>query len=165
MSKRIIHQGVKASDKPIGIGELRHRVVLCTARDIADESGSIRLIREEAKQRRVKIEEKTKSMWSRDGMVIKTDRDAQTHMITIRIIRDIEISAHAWVYEHRDRLPPRWFKILGVKEKSEVGVYPRFWELSCHLYERSDEASRPAAEAASDQVAISPASLPAGVKL
>lgn len=152
-------------NKPPAIGMANHRVVLCTMKDIVDEQGQMRLAREAAMPVWAWVREKRGQLFDRDGRPVKEQREQASHEITIRICGGIEISATAWVYEHRSTLSPRWFKVLDTQEIEEVGSTGRFWRMSCRLVERSDEASKPAlaADAApSLKVAVD---LPEGVSL
>jgi hypothetical protein len=152
-----------AAKKAVAIGDLRHRITLCTASDVVVDGASIVIHRTEALKRWAKIEEKSGSLWSPEGVAVKESRDRQTHCIFVRRSKQFEISAAAWIYEARQDLPPRWFKILKVKEIEETGVYPWFWEFSCRLVEKSDLAIGP--EKPGEAQIGTASKLPAGVKL
>ncbi len=147
------------------IGSLNRRIILCTAKDVSDDGGSLRLIRERAMTTWAAIKERRGSQFGRDGQVIKDTRDQASHDITIRICEGVEISSAAWAFEHRTRLSPRWFKILTVEEFGEIGQTGRFWKLGCRLVERDDDVSRPTAPEADCPTPTFAAPLPDGVKL
>lgn len=156
--------GKKRGKQP-ALGHMAHRIVLCSMKDVIDSSGDLRLIREEALRQWAKIEEKSASLFSPDGQPVKDERGRQTHAITVRALDGVEISSAAWVYEARERRPPRWFKVLSVGEEAELSAYGRFWKLSCRLYERADEITKPAAPGTAEKSLTVAAPLPSGVAL
>lgn len=156
--------GKKRSKQP-ALGRMSHQIVLCSMKDVVDSSGDLRLIREEALWQWAKVEEKSASLFAPNGQPVKDDRERQTHIIEVRALDGVEISSAAWVYEARVRRPPRWFKVLAVGEASELGAYGRFWKLSCRLYERADDVSKPAAAGTAGQSATVASPLPSGVIL
>jgi head-tail adaptor len=138
------------------ISALRHRVVLCSQKDVITSHGSLTLIRKEVMATWASIEAKRGSMFSPNGQAMMDNRNERTHIIKIRYRPDLEVSSYAWIYEERRISPPRWFKILTV-DQTEDGCSPCY-EFGCRLVERSDEAQRP------DTPTVV-ASLPKGVHL
>lgn len=123
------------------ISDLKHRVVLCRMDDVVASDGVMELRRDAVLSAWVSIVAKQASMFSTENVAIKESQDRQTHLITMRFRRDIDISAMAWVYEKRMQSGDRWFKVLGIKEQSEDG---QFMVLSCRLVERGETMSKPA---------------------
>lgn len=77
-------------------------------------------------------------MFSRAGYNIMEDRNRQTHVATMRMRRDLEISSAAWIFEQRLQSGSRWFKVLGIKEEDGTML-----TLSLRLVERGDDLVSP----------------------
>jgi head-tail adaptor len=144
-----------------GIRDFKHRITLCSASDVVTEGGTMVLSRVAAWDAWAHIEESRGSFFSRDGYAVKEQRDQRSHKICIRYRTDKEISGAAWIYEQRAKSSPRWFKVLSVCDKGEMG---RFWQLECRLVERSDDVVKPV-EAKPDDVTLQGMALPEGVTL
>lgn len=130
--------------------ELRHRIKLCSGSDVVLGTDIV-LVREDVLETWAKIEPKTTSMFSRAGYNVLESRERQTHLITIRMRRDIDVTASAWVYEERLQSGARWFKILGIKEAYENG---EFLVMSARLIERGEDLASPVDSATEEQEAI-----------
>lgn len=122
----------------ISIAALCHRVSLCTMNDVVTDAEGMRLTRTGVFGAWAAIEAKRGSMYAPGGVVIEESREVQSHLITIRYRYDFEISSAAWIFEEPRKSPPRWYKILAVKETS-----CDWWVLSCRIVEKSDLVSRP----------------------
>lgn len=133
--------------KRLKISDLRHRIALCSMHDVVTEGGTLVLIRKPVSETWAKIEAKVPSMFSTAGYNLPQfepgeGRNKQTHLVTMRMRRDFDISSAAWVYENRMQSGQRWFKVLGIKEMDEEGNY---MVLSCRLIERGDDLVAPVA--------------------
>ena len=125
------------------IAQLAHRVAVCSQQDVVIDGDTINLVRRDAYHAWCAIENKMSSMYSPNGMAIMDDRNRQTHIITVRFRRDIDIASTAWLYEERLQSGNRWFKVLGIKETDDRG---EFMVLSCRLIERGSESAPPVAD-------------------
>lgn len=132
----------------LSIASLNHRVAICTSTDVVISSGTITIAREDVYHAWAKIENKQSSSFSREGFSIQQPLNRQTHLITIRYRRDIDISAMAWLYEERLQSGARWFKVLGVKDQDSSA---QFITLSCRLVERGDDLVPPTTEDTKDE--------------
>lgn len=122
----------------ISIAALKHQVYLCTMNDVVTDGEGMRLSRTGVFRAWAAIEAKRGSMYAPTGVVIEESRATQSHLITIRYRYDFEISSAAWLYEEPLKSPPRWYKVLKVKEACS-----EWWTLSCRLVEKSDFLSKP----------------------
>lgn len=154
----------KGKGLAVSIGDMKHRVTLCSADDIAENDGRIVIARRSVVTVWAKIEEDRGSFWSRQGFAVKEQRETPSHSIFIRYRAQFDITAHAWIFEDRKNAPARWWKVLEVQEIEDLGVYKRFWKLRCRLVERSDTASAPQGPAEPKSPAAA-APLPNGVTL
>lgn len=153
-----------AKPAKVSTGDLRHRVVLCTAHDVVLTDGAVSLSRTAVTPVWAKITEQRGSLFSREGTPVQEDRERPSHCIVIRRNPAYDLSATAWIYEARPDAAPRWFKVLDTKEVDEHGIYGRFWELRCRVVERADMAAPPQdPNARPDPTLAVP--LPAGVSL
>ena len=157
----------KASSKALSvqIGQMRHRLALCRADDIVIDGATIVLKRAEVLKVWASISEKHGSLWSREGYAVKESRDAQSHDVCIRYRKDFEIASAAWLYEERRDNPARWWKVLKVGEKQEIGVSQWFWTLGCRLVEKSDFALAPVDDKTQKPNPLAAMPLPKGVSL
>lgn len=122
----------------LSIAALKHRVQLCTMNDVVIEGEGMRLTRTDVFGAWAAIDAKRGSMYAPGGVVIEENREVQSHLITIRYRYDFEISSAAWIFEEPLKSPPRWYKILAVKEAT-----CEWWVLSCRIVEKSDFVSKP----------------------
>lgn len=129
--------------------KLSHRVTVCSMQDVVDENGTMTLRRKEAFDSWAAIEPKKGAQFSVEGVAIRQNRDARTHVICMRNRRDTDISSAAWIYEERRQSSPRWFKIINHHNYDEQS---EFWKFDCRLVERSDDAERPEQVADSDLI-------------
>jgi head-tail adaptor len=113
--------------------DLRHRVKLCSAQDVITEDGELKFSREEVFTTWAQIEAKIASQFNRSGENLLNEKERQTHLITIRFRRDIDVSSTAWIYEERAQSGARWFKVKGVRDLNEDG---QFLQISASLLER-----------------------------
>lgn len=123
-----------------GIAALRHKVVLCSQRDVIDNDGDLTLNRTEVRELWADIEPKAAQRMTQQGAA-REERDRRSHIIYTRAMADINLSQMAWVYERRLKSAPRWFKVLKVTETEHRGS--PFWMLDVRLYERTDDAVEP----------------------
>ena len=129
--------GVFASDTVPKIGELSHRVALCTMQDVVRSGDTMELARVPVVWlwASVKAQFNMDSFISRQGFAIKELSDRVTHRIWIRSQVGLDITSAAWVYETFFKSAPRWYKVVGVSETD------RWLALATHLVEKSDLAS------------------------
>jgi hypothetical protein len=125
--------------KPTTIASLRHRVALCSMRDVVEQGGSMELTRKEVAKCWAAIEpfRHQPNFMSPAGFAILTPETRQTHTIVVRAALGLDYTSAAWVYEERLKSPPRWYKVLGFTEQGA------FVELAAHLVEKSDAAQAP----------------------
>jgi head-tail adaptor len=124
------------------IADRKHRVIVCSQRDDVDE-GSLVVTRVGAITGWAAIEPVKASRFSRDGQAISTRTMEPTHDITMNYNPDVTLSLSSWVYEHRLKSPPRWFKIISVTNVDECSQYMK---MRCRLTEITDEAIEPVEE-------------------
>jgi head-tail adaptor len=141
------------------IARLRHRVKLCSQRDVVEKDHVLILNRTEVAELWADIQEKKSSSFTKKGAASGDNRSARTHLIKTRYRWDLDITNMAWLYEARLQSAPRWCKVLRVSQTEECGTQWAMWE--CRLVERTDDLVKPKA-----QSAMNPAvGLPDGVKL
>lgn len=122
------------------IAKLRHRLKLCSQKDVVTENGLFVLNREGVANMWAHIEEKAASPFSTQGAGL-TQNNMRTHVIMTRYYSSLNISNMAWLYEERRKSSPRWFKILKVGQTETSGsVYFKF---DCRLVERADDLVEP----------------------
>lgn len=137
------------------IADFKHRIRLCTMSDVVINETEISLNREMRTHCWAKIEESRGSAFA-SGVVVGESREKESHKITVRYNADLLVSVYAWVYEERRKSPPRWYKVLSVRDVGENG---EFTEFSCRLVEKNDLAPKPS------NVIGDAVSLPQGVRL
>ena len=121
------------------VASLRHRVALCSMRDVVAKDGSIELTRKEITKTWAAIDvyRHHGSFMSQAGIVILEAAHRQTHVVMVRAQLGLDFTSAAWVYEERRKSPPRWYKVLSFAD-------PGNWvELAVHLVEKSDTAVAP----------------------
>lgn len=143
----------------MSIADLRHRVTLCRQEDVVLSGGEFRLARSEVMTTWARIEEKAASTFSPHGAAIKDNRDARTHVITMRYRSDLNLSVMAWLYEARMKSSPRWFKVLSITQGEDSGT--QYLKANCRLVERGDDLATPKQDGAKGPVQ----GLPHGVLL
>ena len=156
------------------ISRLRHRVRLCTQKDVVVVGTTdLKLAREEVMETWANITTKQPSAFSPHGASLRAiarNRETQagpehavsnpqTHIIVTRYHRDLNVSVLAWIYEARLKSSPRWFKVLRVSSTEEMGS--EFFMFSCRLFERGDNLLEPEAPKRFNAAV----ELPVGVKL
>lgn len=144
----------------IGIANLRHRVHLCSQKDVVID-GTLKLAREGVLSMWASIEAKAAQMFSPRGAAMLESRNKRTHIIMTRYHRDLDISALAWLYEARLKSAPRWFKILNVSVTEGKGN--QYFKFECRLVESAADIAEPVAEGSTATGAAW--GLPDGVKL
>lgn len=117
--------------------DLKHRVAICTMKDVVVSSDRMELRREAVVWTRAKIEHQQHlpSFMSSEGFAIKEFATRATHRIRVRAGLQIDYTSAAWVYEEFLKSPPRWYKVLGFVDDSVKMVM-----LECHLVESSENA-------------------------
>lgn len=143
------------------IAKLRHRVLLCSQRDVIVDGTEMRLNREGVAKFWAAIEAKKASTFTPHGAAAKDSRAQRTHVITTRYRPDLNISMMAWLYEERCQSSPRWFKILAVNQTEMKGT--EYFMFNCRLVERSDELTPPTDGGEGRKGPV--AGLPPGVRL
>jgi head-tail adaptor len=123
----------------VNIGDLRHRIALCSMKDVVEKDGMMSLSRVDIVRlwANVQAQNWMSSFISRAGYATQEGAHSPTHLITIRNQSWIEITSAAWVYEEKLKSAPRWYKVLGF---TDAGDWLR---LTTHLVERSDKAQPP----------------------
>lgn len=121
----------------VKISELKHRVAICTQKDVVMSADRMELRREAVVWTRAKIEHQQHlpSFMSVTGYSIQELSTRATHRIRIRSGLSIDYTSAAWVYEEYFKSPPRWYKVLGFVDDSIKYVM-----LECHLVESSENA-------------------------
>lgn len=120
----------------------KHRVVICSQKSDIGTDGNLIVERVGVVRGWAAIDVAKASRFSRDGQVVSKSQ-TPTHLITMNYNPDVSVSVSAWVYEHRLKSPPRWFKVLAVKNVDECS---RYMQLSVRLLEETDDAEEPTAE-------------------
>jgi len=126
------------------IADLRHRVVLCSMRDVVEQNGIMSLTRTEVVETWARIRPfltfgSKGTFFGVQGYTVLDPKLHQSHWIAIRFQHDIDINSTAWVYESRRKGLPRWYKVLGATETEDH----RYIEIACHLHERAETISPP----------------------
>jgi len=123
----------------VKIRELKHRVAICTMKDVVVSSDRMELRREAVVWTRAKIDHQQHlaSFISEAGFAIKELPNRATHRIRVRVGLQIDYSSAAWVYEEFFKSPPRWYKVIGFVDEGQ-----RWVMLECHLVE-SNELAKP----------------------
>ena len=118
--------------------DLRHRVAICTMKDVVISSDQMELRREAVVWTWAKIEHQQHlpSFISDGGYAIKELATRATHRIRVRSGLGIDYTAAAWLYEEFLQSPPRWYKVLGFVDDTKTTVM-----LECHLVESSELAA------------------------
>jgi hypothetical protein len=119
------------------IAELKHRVAICTMKDVVVSADRMELRRETVVWTRARIDHQPHlpSFMSETGYAIKEFPTRATHRIRVRSSLRIDYTAAAWIYEEFFQSPPRWYKVLGFVDDNAKIVM-----LECHLVESRDEA-------------------------
>lgn len=126
------------------LSEFKHRVSVCSMKDIVATGNSISLVREGVYSCWAAIIPSVKSLFNASGDAIKQSRDVRTHILVIRFRRDMDFTQAAWFYEQRRQSGGRWFKLLAMVDQDECG---EFLECDVRLVERGFDMSRPQAPA------------------
>ena len=125
------------------IGQLKHRVRICSLKDVVDSNGTMQLARNDVYSCWANIYAVRGAMFSKAGYTIKENLDYRTHICRVRYQQSIDITSAAWVYEERRKSPPRWFKVLNISDLDEDS---RWYEFEVRLVETSIEAVAPVAK-------------------
>lgn len=137
----------------------KHRVVLCSQKSDIDENGNLLVERRGMITGWAAIEIVKASRYSNSGQVV-SKAEQPTHRITMNFNPDVNISVSAWIYEHRLKSPPRWFKVLSVANVEERS---RYMALTARLTETTDDAEAPVEENAN--TGFGATQLPEGLSL
>lgn len=129
-----------ARARPI-ISEFKHRVAVCSMKDVVETDGNMSLSREDVYHCWARVVVSQGSNFSKDGQSIGQSRDVRTHKILIRFRRDIDFSQTVWFYEKRLQSAERWFKVIVWKDYDEAA---EFLEADVRLVERGAVLSPPA---------------------
>lgn len=121
----------------VKLREMRHRVAICTMKDVVVSADRMELRREAVVWTWAKIEHQQHlpSFLSEMGYAIKELATRATHRIRVRCDLGIDYSSAAWIYEEFFQSPSRWYKVLGFVDESR-----RIVMLECHLVESSELA-------------------------
>lgn len=119
------------------IRELKHRVAICTMKDVVVSADRMDLRREAVVWTRAKIyhQPHLSSFLTTMGYTVKEEDSRSTHQIRVRRQLNVDYSSAAWIYEEFLQSSPRWYKVLGFVDESE-----RIVMLDCHLIESRDGA-------------------------
>ena len=119
------------------ISQLRHRVAICTMKDVVVSADRMDLRREAVvwTWARIDHQQHLPSFLSEMGFAIKELATRATHRIRLRSDLGIDYSSAAWIYEEFFQSPARWYKVLGF-----VGETRKIIMLECHLVEASERA-------------------------
>lgn len=145
------------------IAQFKHRLAVCSAADVVEADGTMRLLRQDVYHCWARIVVSVGSLYGKNGDSIKQSGDTRTHRITVRFRRDIDFTQAAWFYEERLQSGPRWFKLLDMYEAEEAGEY---LECNCRLVTRA--VATPPVEpgmVVEPPVPFGAMAAPAGVKL
>lgn len=137
----------------------KHRVVLCSQKSDIDENGNLIVERQGVITGWAALDIVKPSRFSGSGQVV-SKAEQPTHRVTMNYNPDVAVSVTAWVYEHRLKSPPRWFKVLSVANVDECS---RFMALTVRLTEMTDEAEEPTDEKPQSNFGAS--NLPEGLSL
>jgi hypothetical protein len=121
----------------VKLRELRHRVAICTMKDVVVSADRMDLRREAVVWTLAKIEHQQHlaSFMSNAGFAIKELATRATHRIRVRAGLGIDYSSAAWIYEEFFQSPSRWYKVLGFVDETVKIVM-----LECHLVEANEIA-------------------------
>lgn len=125
------------------IADRKHRVIVCSQKSDVDDEGNLLITRAGVIQGWAAIEPVKAIRFSREGVSMQKDTMQPTHDITMNYNPEVNISVSAWVYEHRLKSPPRWFKVISVVNIDECSTYMK---LRCRLVEVSDNVEPPVDE-------------------
>ena len=119
------------------IAAYRHRVAICTMKDVVISSDKMELRREAVVWTRARIDAQKHlaSFISPAGYAIKELATRATHRIRVRTALGVDYSSAAWIYEEFLKSPPRWYKVLGFVDETRNTVM-----LECHLVEKHEDA-------------------------
>jgi hypothetical protein len=146
-----------------GIATRKHRVVLCKADDIILDCATIVLKRTALLEYWARITPTRSSLLGRDGFAVADNREKPTHRIHMKYRSDMVLASTAWVYERLLKSPPRWYKLLDVRD--DCIDNQRYLSLECRLVEAGDDIVEPQQVAPASGTGFGAMPLPVGVKL
>ncbi len=146
-------------NKAIRIRDLRHAVLLCSAKDVVVD-GMPEITREIKDHIFAAIKPKRKSSYGRDGATTDS-RDRYTHEILFRYVEGVQIQETAWIYEDRGADIPRWFKVLETEDDYDK-AQNQYFCVRARIVESSDDLTVPVEPDLSSTIAQD---LPEGVVL
>lgn len=129
-----------ARTRPV-IGEFRHRVAVCSMKDVVETDGNMSLSRKDVYHSWARIVVSVGSNFGKDGQSVGQSRDVRTHKIMIRFRRDIDFTQAVWFYEERMQSAGRWYKVIAWADYGETAEY---LEADVRLVERGAVLSPPA---------------------
>lgn len=146
----------------ISIKDLRHKVWLCTAKDVVAAPGEIEIARQPVLWAWARIQPKRGQQFAASGFAAHDEAERPSHEITIRFRPDVDIRSTAWLYEERPQSGRRWYKVLEHRD-SECG---RWVLLRSRLIEKGGIAQAPNSPATAASTSLPAAApLPPGVVL
>lgn len=145
------------------LSSFKHRITVCSMKDVIIAGGEISLARQDIYPCWAAIIPSVKTMFNAAGSAIKQSRDVRTHILVLRMRRDMDFTQAAWFYEQRLQSGGRWFKMLAMVDQNERGQY---LECDVRLVERGFEMSQPQGEPDGEGVAAGlMTAKPSGVQL
>ena len=127
----------------MNISDRKHRVIVCSQRDDVDAEGRLMITRVGAVEGWAAIEPVKAIRYSKEGVSQQSKTFEPTHNVIMNYNPDVNISVSAWVYEHRLKSPPRWFKVISVTNVDECS---QFMKLKVRLVEANDDVETPVDE-------------------
>jgi head-tail adaptor len=103
------------------IAQMKHRVVICSSDAKLDENGKVVLSRNSEVELWAAVEEVRQPAYLKSGLNL--EQEYKTHRIMTRNLREYDFTIAAWIYEHRVKSSPRWYKVMSF---SDDGPYMMF---------------------------------------
>lgn len=119
--------------------KFKHRVYVCRNEDVIVDN-QLTFTKNKIWEGWAMIERRRVSTFSQQGHSVLEENDRRSHFIRMRYNPFVELTAAAWLYEHRVLSAPRWFKILSSGDEDENSQYFLF---DCRLMERGDDLAAP----------------------
>lgn len=137
----------------VRIADRKHRVIVCSQKSDVDADGRLMITRVGAVEGWAAIEPVKAIRFSKEGVSQQKNTFDPTHNVVMNYNPDVNISVSAWVYEHRLKSPPRWFKVISVVNVDECS---QFMKLKVRLVEANDEVETPVDEGEPSSSTFSP---------
>lgn len=119
--------------------KFKHRLSVCRQEDVVLENDLL-YRKHEIYTGWAMVERRRAQTFSPDGQSVLEEHNRRTHFIRMRYRPDVEITMAAWLYEHRMKSAPRWFKVLNVGDEYEDS---RYFLFECRLMEQGDQTIKP----------------------